>query len=592
MVRKLHDQARRVISILICLSRIRCYFKAASPELPALPSAEGSTVDCGHHVAHESQVDTTSEAHQMDTNQEDCLDAARHEPGIANSDEVISLKAEQQQEPATVPMFVTASYKDLMELPDMKATRGMTALRPGVVSVGPNTLEEPTSCVISSSHSNSHFCQTDQVVATSNMDLGPPDMKPSRGMTALHTGAVSFGPVSTFEEPTIKPDVMSDHSSYLRQTEEDDGGGAFKPKSSTAKTVQQETRNEVEKKRPKGARGVEAVKHHVAKPATTYPGAVAVTGTDGPSPVSRSGTSLSAADYGVADAPDVDRGTTTISPFTGPDENEGLAVALPISEQDGDAVRVHGTEYDPEAKPPLFKSRRGRLYIFGAVVLVLAIVGGVLGGVLGSRSSSPSIVHVAPTLAPSTFRELQYYDRFAAAIGNQGVFQEGTPYQLAAEWITQTDPMQLSVHSNHLIQRFVLTLFYYQMTNNGKQPWRSCYQPTAGQNDTCEFLMRNDNRELLANGTVYDNITYIPETINPDSGNEYYRWLSGAHECLWAGNICDNTTNVLQTINLCKSCAVPVFQLSNLQTKPSAARHPPCCFSTCRFSKFDGNVAN
>jgi hypothetical protein len=410
------------------------------------------------------------------------------------------------------------------------------------VSVEPSTSEEPRGDAVISSHS-SRLGQSKHGDALNSKE------KPSRGVAALCPGAVSGG-TNTLEEPGSID--VSTHSSRLYQTEQGDDGGAFKPKRKR-ETVQEAKREAVDKKSwDNTAREIEAVTlDDIATPALIAPGAVAVPGIDGPSPSNHFATASLTAHYDIASAPDPIGGTLTKLAFTRPDEHEGLAIALPVSEQDS-AVRVHGTEYDPDAKPNVFGSRRVRLCAIGACILVLAIIGGVLGGVLGRKSNNPSVMLVAPTLTPTTLREEQYYTRFANAVGNELVFQAGTPHRLAAEWIINTDPMQLSPQSDHIIQRYLLTLFYYQMSQNGKSPWRSCNPPTESQNDTCVLVSRVDTPEVLQNGTELDIITFYRETNNPVSGNEYYRWLSGAHECLWAGNLCDNSSSIF-AIELCKS---------------------------------------
>jgi hypothetical protein len=281
------------------------------------------------------------------------------------------------------------------------------------------------------------------------------------------------------------------------------------------------------------------------------------------SPALHAGTTTTTADRGVAVAPDVVGGTTTLGAYF-PGETEGLVVAIAVTEddEDDDVLRVFGTEYDPDAKPPLYKNRRVRLCAIVACVMLIAIVGGTLGAVLGN--SSKSVIKSVPTLAPLPAKDVQYYRIFAGAVGNDLVYQPGTPHQMAADWIIYTDPMQLSPQSDHIVQRYLLTLFYYQMSQNGKSPWRSCNPPTGSQNDTCVFLDRVDTVEILKNGTEFDNITFYPETINPESGNGYYRWLSGAHECLWAGNLCD-TNNLLRSIELCTSLHYQMLPNANLQ---------------------------
>jgi hypothetical protein len=61
---------------------------------------------------------------------------------------------------------------------------------------------------------------------------------------------------------------------------------------------------------------------------------------------------------------------------------------------DDDVWRVFGTEYDPDAKPPLY--RRVRLCAIVACVMLIAIIGCTLGAVLGN--SSKSVIKSVPPL--------------------------------------------------------------------------------------------------------------------------------------------------------------------------------------------------
>ncbi|CAB9528248.1 leucine Rich Repeat [Seminavis robusta] len=94
----------------------------------------------------------------------------------------------------------------------------------------------------------------------------------------------------------------------------------------------------------------------------------------------------------------------------------------------------------------------------------------------------------------------------------------------ALQWIVNDDPMQLQPDEGHLIQRFVLSKFYFQTSAKG--PWDYCGQPTKlQQNPLCHY------------GQHF---------------SEYWAsmWLSQDHECLWAGITCHwgagNERNVVE----------------------------------------------
>jgi hypothetical protein len=270
------------------------------------------------------------------------------------------------------------------------------------------------------------------------------------------------------------------------------------------------------------------------------------------------------ADQGVVVPPPVVSGTTQLPPHQpyqqyqqqqGPLEdnplyqnnsrNKGLAVAIAVTERDEDdeddhITRVMGVEYEPNDKPPLYHNRRFRLYAVVAAVLLLAVIAGSLGAVFSKGSSTST--QVAPTLAPLSSTEKAYFDVFAQATQNQLVYQLDTPHRVAADWILNVDPLHLALDSNHLIQRYILALFYLQMSDLAQRPWMSCNPPQTGENETCVFA-NYVVQTADVNGTIEQVGLYQPQT-------GYNRWLSGAHECTWAGVVCD-PNNITNAVELC-----------------------------------------
>lgn len=226
--------------------------------------------------------------------------------------------------------------------------------------------------------------------------------------------------------------------------------------------------------------------------------------------------------------------------------------AIPIlDDDDSNIVRVHGIQYDHDAAARMIKRRRrrcmGMIALFLAILLAFAAVGVVV--VVLARKTH----FLAPTITPPPFRTKShspsasptpyhvyvtinsYLDRFAQAVGNDLVYRNGTAHRLAANWIFYSDPLQLPVYNEHLIQRYLMALFYFQMSDNGKSPWRFCNPPPKGVVDSCMSLAH-----------------IIPLVANDDStGYQYYRWLSGKHECNWMGASCD-ADNVIWGLQLSK----------------------------------------
>ena len=218
-----------------------------------------------------------------------------------------------------------------------------------------------------------------------------------------------------------------------------------------------------------------------------------------------------------------------------------LAVAKPINEYENNFLPA-AVEYDPDAKPPLHKNRRCRMYIWAAsLMLCITMVG--TGTVFVVRSHNTDPVGYAetwsPTRSPTSISEVLYRDYFAQRVG-YAVFTPGTSLFHAAEWIMDYDQQSLPKDAPNLMQRYLMVLFYYVTTQNRQLPWRSCNPVTNNtvqdgesvHNCIYEKLIRTDQNDAF--GT---------ESIPAMS------WLSPAHECEWAGVHCDNF-QVVRSIEL------------------------------------------
>jgi hypothetical protein len=208
--------------------------------------------------------------------------------------------------------------------------------------------------------------------------------------------------------------------------------------------------------------------------------------------------------------------------------DEGLAVAIAIEEDEEELFFPAAIEYDPDSKPPLHKNRRFRVYGIGAFLLFVVIVIGVVIGLVAGGSKSKTFAPTGtPTESPSSSEEGKHYEVFAAVVGD-AVMTAGTPHSMAANWIIAEDPANLSFDAPNLVQRYLLALFYFTTTNNGRNPWRSCNRPTGDEGDECQLLRFTRLED--------DSIDYVPENA--------VRWLSAKHECEWVGNICDDIQTV------------------------------------------------
>ena len=244
------------------------------------------------------------------------------------------------------------------------------------------------------------------------------------------------------------------------------------------------------------------------------------------------------ASRGVAIAPDLEYGTTGYggAGLSGNPGDESLAVAIAVTEEDEELFLPAAVEYDPDAKPPMLKNRRFRLYAISAVLLsIVVIIAVILGTVVFKQGPTPPATYAptgSPSFAPTNSLQGEYRDQFVAAIGPM-VNVPNSPQERAARWILEEDELNLAVDAENLVQRYTMALFYFSTTNNLESRWRSCNpHPTESK---CEYLRYT----RLAN----DSIAFIPE--------ESVRWLSNEHECEWAGNMCDDAM-ITRAIELCK----------------------------------------
>ena len=199
-------------------------------------------------------------------------------------------------------------------------------------------------------------------------------------------------------------------------------------------------------------------------------------------------------------------------------EDNKLAVATAIVEEEEDAFIPAAIEYDPDAKPPLYRNRRFRLYGFLAVVLVIFVT--VVAIVIPTQVTNTDD-DFGPTMAPTTFREsLGIQEQIEKYVGNAKLYDSNTSHSKALEWLLHEDPAQLSPDAENLLQRFILAVFYFHTSE--QHPWLSCNPPAANETADCQ----------------YKNLAQIWPTFTYEDV-PWRRWLSEKHECLWAGVFCE-----------------------------------------------------
>ena len=223
---------------------------------------------------------------------------------------------------------------------------------------------------------------------------------------------------------------------------------------------------------------------------------------------------ITTTDQGIVQEPDLEFGVYGAA-------DDGLAVAHAVEEEEEDAFIPSAVEFDPDAKPPMYRNRRFRLYAFLGIFVLVAVGIGAAVGITAGKDDE----YTGPTSAPTSYREsLGIRAQVERIAGIEETEDENSPYHKALEWIIYEDPMQLEPDAPNFMQRYVMAYFYYATTVGG--PWRSCNPPQTGEDAFCNF-------QKLINA--------FPPMYKETS---WTRWLSGQNECEWAGIFCDDEKQV------------------------------------------------
>jgi hypothetical protein len=214
------------------------------------------------------------------------------------------------------------------------------------------------------------------------------------------------------------------------------------------------------------------------------------------------------------------------------DDEEGnrLAVAVAVKDyEDEDVFIPSAVEYDPDAKPPIYKNRRFRMYGILVCISFILVLGCAIG-ILAVQEENHSVpTQVFPTGAPTCERcGLGIEEQLELEVGSEKLYDPSTAEYLAKEWIIFEDSLQLLPMDANLVQRFLLAAFYFETHKSGE--WLSCnHQGEDNPDETCDYQRI---------------VTIYPLTYEAVPG---IRWLSSSHECNWAGLQCDelNQTRVV-----------------------------------------------
>mmetsp|Transcript_2343 Transcript_2343/g.4750 ORF Transcript_2343/g.4750 Transcript_2343/m.4750 type:complete len:1250 (-) Transcript_2343:91-3840(-) len=231
-----------------------------------------------------------------------------------------------------------------------------------------------------------------------------------------------------------------------------------------------------------------------------------------------------------------------IAEFPEDEENEeGLAIARPVK----DEPVVLATDFDPSGGKPFYQ-KNGFLIILGSIccLLLSAVVVGVSVAVTRDDDDKDIVFTDFPTFSPTAAPTLdaqvalRYYLENEQNVTQRHIEYSPISYEMAVRWYANDDPgfdrsgpleeWQWS------LQRFVMVWLYFHGTANGTKSWVSCNPPApgSGQDEDCIWLKFNRFEDDVDTGDRA--LLYFEEPAK--------RWLSAAHECDWAGNICLSET--------------------------------------------------
>jgi Leucine-rich repeat (LRR) protein len=216
---------------------------------------------------------------------------------------------------------------------------------------------------------------------------------------------------------------------------------------------------------------------------------------------------------GADGGPDLEYGE-----YGGPQEN-GLAVAFAVDEEE-DAYIPSAVEYDPDAKPPMYRNRRFRLYVSLTMVVMVVGTAGILSGLLLNHSSGTP----PPLPERATVGIREYVERL---VGPEPVSDRTNPYRKALDWIQDVDPMALTPYDKGFAQRFLTAYLYFSTTVHG--PW----------NNDCDPAQQGETDD-----TVYRYTGVIEEKFN--FALDAKRWLSKYDSCLWCAVECDSAGQIIK----------------------------------------------
>ncbi|CAB9520668.1 leucine Rich Repeat [Seminavis robusta] len=249
---------------------------------------------------------------------------------------------------------------------------------------------------------------------------------------------------------------------------------------------------------------------------------------------------------GQAGPEEEEENTTVISMNSLGNENNpgqqqatGLARASLVPEKSDLQVAQRVDADDPSSRNAnKIQGRKTGLFPLLSCLLILIIVIVVPVSIILTTDDTSEVAHDRESLRS------EMEARITLALGkvtSLNLDDDDGPYSKALDWVLHEDPFQLLPDSENLVQRFILVLFYFQ-TSEKYGLWKTCNPKSR----LLQVLNETITTDICYFRQVYKMTTVSNEVLEILS----YQWLTGRHECDWAGIRCNRTSKIVTELHL------------------------------------------
>jgi hypothetical protein len=172
------------------------------------------------------------------------------------------------------------------------------------------------------------------------------------------------------------------------------------------------------------------------------------------------------------------------------DETNRLAVAVAVDE-DENVFIPSAVEYDPDAKVPVYKNQRFRVYGLLTCTLLIIIAACSVTVLTVLEKNQQADDDWPPTESPTCTRcTVDFIEQIELEVGSQKLRDPSSPEYMAKEWLIHEDEMELLPTHKDFIQRYLLAAFYFDTHQIAE--WRSCNRqsidPSKNETEQCTLL--------------------------------------------------------------------------------------------------------